>query len=1040
MSSDVASPLPVDHADLPSLVRSAAATAPDHPAVISGECALTYAELIVRAEALAAMLQQGGIGRRSLVAVNLPRSAGLIVALLAVQLTGAAYLPLDPGYPAQRLEFMVTDARACLLICGPGPDSFEIPSVRIDDEGRPLGTLPSLGRTVALRDDLAAIAYVIYTSGSTGTPKAVLISHRSLAHFLASMRVAMPLTPADKLVAVATITFDMSVPEVYLPLACGATLLLPPHDVIRDPRQLVQLLTRSGATVLHATPTLWKELLDHGGAPLPGGLRGFIGAEPFTGALADRVLASTSELTTFYGPTEATVWATSARLTAGQTVPLGRPLGDTAAYVLDEDLMPCPAGEVGELYLAGTSLAQGYLGQAALTAARFVACPFLPDGARMYRTGDLVRSTEEGELVFVSRADEQVKIRGHRVELREIEAALESHPAISEGVAVVETDPYGSARIAAYASPASISREDLHDHLRQQLPPQALPSRYVLLDRLPRTQNGKIARSALAQPETMPPSEPAAQHEQLVLELFRAVLQDDTIGADDDFFLYGGHSLLATQLVSQLQRATGVLVPVSVVFAERTAARLASAVPRLAPLEVEAGQEPVGGLLEAAVSPAQERHWIMHQLDATGCAYNQPIGWRLDGGIDPAALRQAVHDVVLRHPNLRRAFEQNDDGMLRGYDVPAPVLEYLTTDSSPIAGELERYARRPFDLGAEAPFRAALFTVSAELHYLVAVTHHIANDGWSDRIFAADLEHAYQARRGNTEPVWSTAVAGYEQFSRRQAARLAQLQPDGHTPRERQLAYWRSVLDQPVADLRLPRRTERPAAVTFAGQTVRVPLAAPLIEQITTAALQLNATPAMFFQAAVAAHLFAAGAGSDLCLAALSAGRSDATFHQTIGDFGNTWPLRIEARPDLSFAQLVRQVRDRAISAYDHTDIPFQEVIQDMYRRHPGADRARNPLQALVAWHPVEVAPPELHLAGVSAAVVAITTRTAKFELSVNATTRPGGAGELTLEYADHVFTPTTAQSFAERLAGLLVEISHAPQTTLLSITQSRSQ
>ncbi|GAA0955115.1 hypothetical protein GCM10009554_62120 [Kribbella koreensis] len=1026
--------------DLPSLVRRAAANAPDHPAVISGECCLTYAELIARAEALAAALQAAGIGHRSLVAVNLPRSAGLIVALLAVQLTGAAYLPLDPAYPTQRLDFMVTDAHACLLVCGPGQDSFGIASVRIDEEGRLLGALPPLDRTVVLSGGLPPIAYVIYTSGSTGTPKAVLISQRSLARFLSSMRIAMPLTPADKLVAVATITFDMSVPEVYLPLACGATLLLPARDVIRDPRQLVQLLTRSGATVLHATPTLWKELLDHGDAPLPAGLRGFIGAEPFTGALADRVLANTSELTTFYGPTEATVWATSARLTAGRAVPLGTPLGDTTAYVLGDDLLPCRAGEVGELYLAGTALAEGYLGRPALTATRFVACPFLPGGARMYRTGDLVRRTEDGDLVFVSRADEQVKIRGHRVELREIEAALESHPAISEGVAVVEADRYGSTRIAAYASPASIGREELHDHLRQRLPPQVLPSRYVLLDRLPRTPNGKVARSVLAQAEIAPPAEPAAQHEQLVLDLFRTVLQDGSIGPDDDFFLYGGHSLLATQLVSQLQRDTGVLVPVSVVFAERTAAKLASAIAQLAPIDVAAGPEPIGSPVDAAVSAAQERHWVMHQLDATGCAYNQPIGWRLDGAIDPAALRQAVHDVVLRHPNLRRAFDQDDDGMLRGYDVPIPVLEYLTADASPIAGELERYARRPFDLGTEAPFRAALFTVSAELHYLVAVTHHIANDGWSDRIFANDLDHAYRARRGNTEPVWSTAVAGYDQFNRDQTARLARTQPDGCTPRERQLAYWRSVLDRPIADLRLPGRAERPAAVTFDGQTVRAPLPAALIEQITSAALRLDATPAMFFQAAVAAHLFADGAESDLCLAALSAGRSDARFDQTIGDFGNTWPLRIQARPDLSFAQFVRQVRDRAISAYDHTDVPFQEVIQDLYRRHRDTDRARNPLQALVAWHPVEIAPPELHLAGVSTAIVAITTRTAKFELSINATTWPDGAGEVALEYADHVFTPSTAHSFVERLTALLDEVSHSPQTTLLSITQSRSQ
>ncbi|MGX1270554.1 amino acid adenylation domain-containing protein/non-ribosomal peptide synthase protein (TIGR01720 family) [Streptomyces phaeoluteigriseus] len=551
-----------------------AAAHPDRTALVSGERALTYRELDEEAGRLARALRARGAGPGSLVAVALRRSAELAVAVLAVHKAGAAYLPIDPAYPAERIGYVVEDAGPVLALTttdvAGGLSALDaVPRLLLDE---PVPDAPGFTGEPAPAD----AAYTIYTSGSTGRPKGVVISFAAFANFLADLRGRLDLGEEDRFVAVTTFGFDIANLELFGPLVSGARLVLAGHDTVRDPDALAALLADSGATVMQATPTLWQALVTEHPHALSG-LHALTGGEAISPALAGRLAAATGKLTNLYGPTETTIWSTATELDGTGTPPIGRPLGGNRTYVLGPDLHPVPTGATGELYIGGVGLARGYHGRPGLTAERFVADPFAShSGARMYRTGDLVRQRPDGTIDYLGRVDHQVKVRGFRIELGEIEAALSGHPDVEQSAVVVRED-----RLTAYVVTAGGTEPaDLRAHVARRLPDYMVPAGLVVLDALPLTPNGKVDRGRLPAPAAPDPTggrPPAGPREELLCRLFAETLGTGAgqVGADDDFFALGGDSIRSIRLVGRA-KAAGVRITPADVFVHRTAAALAA--------------------------------------------------------------------------------------------------------------------------------------------------------------------------------------------------------------------------------------------------------------------------------------------------------------------------------------------------------------------------------------------------------------------------------------------------------------------------------
>ncbi|MFD4907673.1 non-ribosomal peptide synthetase, partial [Kitasatospora purpeofusca] len=586
------------------LVREHASAAPDALAVVAGEERLTYRELLRRADRLAGELTSAGIGRDDLVGLHLARTADLPAALLAVHAVGAGYLPLDPGYPAERLAFVLADSGAALLLADrePAPEvAAAAPAVL-----RPGGTAAEAASDAGAGSgaDAGRLAYVLYTSGSTGRPKGVEIGHRALVNLLTSFAARLGSGPRDVWLGLTSLSFDISALELLLPLTTGGRLVLAPDGLAVDGPGLRALVEREGVTHVQATPSGWRVLL--GAGPLPSGLTGLVGGEALPLPLARQLRAGTDRLFNVYGPTETTVWSTCAELPeAPEAVRIGRPIANTRALVLDRRRRPLPIGVPGELHLGGDGLAEGYLGRPELTAERFVDDPFGAPGDRLYRTGDLVAWSPDGELEFLGRIDDQVKIRGHRIELGEVEAALLTHPAVAEAAAAVhreeaapgdgagghDDEPFVAGYLVPAAGQAAPDPAELRSFLQRLLPGAAVPQRFLVLDRLPLTPNGKLDRRALPVPPVpveapaVPGAEAEAEAEDevlaAVLGVWSEVLRLPGLGPEDDLFDLGGHSLTIIQITARIRDLLGVELDFDVFFATPTPRGIAAAVREL---------------------------------------------------------------------------------------------------------------------------------------------------------------------------------------------------------------------------------------------------------------------------------------------------------------------------------------------------------------------------------------------------------------------------------------------------------------------------
>ncbi|MFJ8433818.1 amino acid adenylation domain-containing protein [Kitasatospora sp. NPDC094019] len=1039
---------------------------PGGVAVCSGEVVLSYGELGVRSGRLASVLVGLGAGPGCWVGVLLPRSVDLVVGLLAVLRSGAGYVPLDPGFPVERLGLMLRDAvPVCVVAVGEtaGLVPEGVPVLLLDDP-EVAAELRRAEPFTAPGADPDAAAYVIHTSGSTGRPKGVVVSHGALGAFLAVMGERLALGPGDAWVAVTTVSFDIAGLELFGPLLSGATVVLADRETVRDPQALTALVARTRPAVVQATPSLWEELLaaPRAGADTWSGVHALVGGEALSGGLAERMARFCGRVSNVYGPTEVTIWATAAELPAGHrgTPSIGRPLAGTRAHVLDARLRPVPVGVPGELHLAGVQLAHGYLNRPELTAERFVADPYGPPGTRMYRTGDVVRRAADGELRFVGRVDQQVKLRGFRIELGEVESALSAVPGVGRAVAVVLTDVPGG-RLVGYATPAVGQElpdgEALRRAVGEVLPEYMVPSAVVVLEALPLTANGKTDRRALPAPERVSAGGrgPETAGERSVCAVFGEVLGLAEVGAEDGFFDLGGHSLLAARAAGRLRTVLAVAVTVRDVFEAPTAAALAARLVDRAVTErpvLAAGPRPE----PLPLSANQRRLWFLEQLEGPGTGYLLPFALRVHasagsvpggrtapagrtapGGLDADALALAVQDLMARHESLRTVFGEAGGVPYQRVLTPAEAAAAtpLVVRDVPSAAALTDTARtaaaRPFDLTAEPPLRVTLLRAADGEQALVLALHHIAGDEASRAPLVADLQAGYVARLAGRDPDLGELPVQYADFA------LWQERLDTSAA----LAYWRGALAGLPEEIALPTDRPRPAAPGGRGDTVEFRVPAPEAEALFRLAADRGATPFMAVHAAVAALLHRLGAGEDVPLGTPVAGRGgEAALDGLVGFFVNTLVLRADLSGDPSFAELLDRVRATDLAALDHADLPFERLVEEL---NPERLLGRQPLfQTMVALE--EAGPDTGRLFGLSTSELPVDPGAAKFDLDVVLRPAPDGSGLLGgIRYATDLFDRATVRGFADRLVRLVARAVAAPDLPvgaldLLSAAEAR--
>ncbi|XRQ13790.1 amino acid adenylation domain-containing protein [Actinomadura welshii] len=1007
--------LPVAPAVVPELFEAQAARTPDATAVIAGGGSLTYRELNDRANRLARRLVEQGVGPEDFVALALPRDADLVAAALAVLKAGAAYQPVDPAYPADRIAYMLEDAApACVITTRATELPGGTPRVELDAldlAGYAGRNVTDAERVRPLRPDNPA--YIIYTSGSTGRPKGVVISQRNVVDFCAESMASYGPDRMRRVLFSTSLNFDVSVFEWLVPLTVGGEI-----EVVRD---LLEIAERGGwsGTLISGVPSAVSVLLARGGLRLAAGDVA-LGGEALPPQLVRdvRALLPDARISNIYGPTEATVFVTG-WYDDGNTdghAPIGRPMANTRAYVLDGRLRPVPVGVPGELYVSGDGLARGYLHRPALTADRFTACPFGAPGERMYRTGDLVRWNRAGHIEYLGRLDHQVKVRGFRIELGEIETALSEHPAVTQSVVVARRDAVGDTVLAGYVVGA-VGPAELRAFVARTLPDYMVPSAIVVLDAMPLNPNGKLDRAALPEPDfTASPTSrgPRDAREEILCGVFADVLGLDRVGVDDGFFDLGGDSLKATRVVARARAALDVELPVRALFEAPTVAGLAEYIASAAAAERPA-LRPAERPVPLPVSYAQERLWFLNRLEGRTATYNMPIPLRLTGAVDHGAMRAALRDVVARHESLRTLFGDADGAPHQVVLAPGEAEPELLTGEIGAAGDVRGAlfmdATRGFDLANELPIRAHLYRVGEDEHLLLIVMHHIAGDGWSMAPLARDVITAYLARREGRAPDWAPLPVQYADYALWQRDLLGS-ESDPASLAARQLAHWKDALAGLPDEIRLPFDRPRPDRASYRGGQVAFDVPAELADGLRTLARDHQVSVFMVLHAALAALLTRLGGGTDVPIGSPVAGRTDEALDDLVGVFVNTLVLRADTSGDPSFAELFARVRETDLAAYANQDVPFERLVEVL---NPRRSLARHPLfQVMLTLQNNPEA--SVELPGLNVAVEPVDAGVAKFDLEFLLEDARDGEGGLagTVEYAVDLFDRDTAG----RLAG----------------------
>ncbi|MDB4955264.1 MAG: Glutamate-semialdehyde aminotransferase [Myxococcales bacterium] len=916
---------------------------PSAPCVTFEGTSLDYGQLNAQSNQLAHELRILGVGLQSRVAVCLDRSLDLVVALLGTLKAGASYVPLDPNYPADRLEFMLDDSHASVLVTQaqhrqklPAP---RVPALLFPDDKRRLEAHPAVNMDGGPAPQ--SPAYVIYTSGSTGKPKGVVIPHSAICNHMTWMQAQFPLGVTDRVLQKTPYSFDASVWEFYAPLLSGAVLVLARPDGHRDASYLIETIRRQEITILQVVPSLLRMLLDEKAFDDCHSLRRvYCGGEPLlpadVRAFHDRLGA---DLINLYGPTECTIdtvfWQSDR--TNRASIPIGRSVSGTSAYVLDDDMNAVATGSAGELYLSGACLALGYLDRPQLTAEKFLPDPLSAEpGSRMYKTGDLVRRNADGDLEFHGRADSQVKVRGYRIELGEIEAVLTTHPDITRCVVALAEGAIGP-RLVAYVvcdTGPAIDAAALRAYLQQRIPDYMVPSAFCFLSSLPLTPSGKIDRRSLPPPpnDELDPRPghvpPHSEIEKQVASIWEDVLGVRPVGLNDDFFLLGGDSVQAHIIVGRIRKALSRKLSIKELFEAPVLGafvnRLGAPGPRSLPAITR-----TEGTTDLPLTFAQEGHWLVQRMAPHTPVYNVTVALRFVGHLDVRVLETALDALIARHEILRTTFGFiGDDPVQRIHETVSVPLEH--EDISAVTGEEqarilnEKLLQRdlvPFDLQQGPLIRFRLYRLSDSEHVLDMVQHHIVTDEWSIRLMAKEIRFLYAAlRNGQPLPVAKPNIryADYGAWQRQHVS-LATL--------KEQVAYWKQQLSG-VPPLKLPTDFPRPTTQSLRADTVRVALAdAETTDKLKQLAGRTEASLFMVLHAALSLLLSRVAGQANVAVGTPIAGRTQQETESVLGCFVNTLVLRMKIEGSETFASLVEQSRRATLAAYGAQDLPFQQLL-----------------------------------------------------------------------------------------------------------------
>ncbi|HYH79361.1 MAG TPA: amino acid adenylation domain-containing protein, partial [Longimicrobium sp.] len=930
------------------LFEAQAARTPSAAAVeLDGEV-LSYAALESRANRVARRLRRMGVGPETVVGICVDRTPDLVAGILGILKAGGAYLPLDPAYPPERLRYMREDSGARVLVAQ--RDLLERAGAESLADDRVL-LLDADDAALAAEDDSRVasgvgpenLAYLVYTSGSTGQPKGVAIRHASLVNYLSWFGAEVLGGEAYDLPLISRLSFDAAVRQIYPPLLSGGRVRLLSEEVLREPAALARALDGRERLVFGGVPSLWAMLLEQveaGDADLRGLEKVLLGGEALSEELVARTLARFPgvEIWNHYGPTEATVNTTVARIDGTRPVGLGRPIANVRLYVVDGAGRPVPAGVPGELLVGGEGVARGYLGRAALTAERFIPDPFGAEpGGRLYRSGDRVRWRADGELEFLGRVDEQVKVRGFRIEPGEIEGALRRHPSVRDAAVAVR----GGALVAYVVAEGEWPGVDaLRVHLAGQLPDYMVPGAFVTLDALPLSPNGKVDRRALPAPERPVVDDadaaPRTQAEEVLAAIWCEVLGVERIGAEDNFFELGGHSLSATRLVSRARAAFGVELPLRAIFEEQTVRAQAARVDALRGAAAEPEAPPIVPVPrdgELPLSFAQQRLWFIDQLDPGSAAYNVPVALRLRGRLDADALAWAISEVSTRHEVLRTTFRAGANGEpVQVIADPAPVPLAMADLSGFAAAEreaeVERRVRdeaaRPFDLAAGPVLRCTLLRLGAEEAVGLFTLHHIVSDEWSAGLLVREISALYAARVRGEDADLPDLPVQYADYAAWQRDRLR-----GEVL-ERQLGYWRERLAGAPAVIDVPADRPRPAVASERGGAWSFAVSPRLAASLREVGRREGATLFMTLLAAWQALLARYGAGEDVVVGTPVAGRTRLETEGLIGFFVNMLVIRTGVARDATFREVLGRVREGVLGAQAHQELPFERLVDEM--------------------------------------------------------------------------------------------------------------
>jgi amino acid adenylation domain-containing protein/FkbM family methyltransferase len=1021
------------------LIREQVQRQPHWMAVKDGVEQLSYQELEDRSNQLAHYLKSQGVTSDVMVGLCVERSVQMLVGMLGILKAGGAYLPLDPRHPAERIGFLVQDAGAPLVLTSVALEKklpvMEARTVCLDEQAQRIAEHPvSAPASGARAQDLA---YVIYTSGSSGRPKGVMVTHAGVVNYLRWSAQQYRCGEQQKSVPSTPLSFDATVTSVLSPLVSGAQVQMVEED--RDELSVVleQLCAAEQSVLLKVTPSQLGVLESLSEGRDLSGREGVvvIGGEALHARQVRywRERAPRLRLINEYGPTETVVGCATYEVSGedGQEgeVAIGGGIANTQLYVLDEWLEAVPEGVEGELYIGGAGLARGYLNRAGLTAQRFIANPYSA-GQRMYRSGDRVRYRADGQLEYLGRVDQQVKLRGYRIELGEVEAALLSHAQVSQAVVVVQEQEQ-QPRLVAYVVSGAPTQQ-LREHLQRQLPEYMVPAAFVVLESLPLTANGKVDRSKLPQGQAATPTQqylaPRTPIEQALAQIWSQVLKVDRVGIEDDFFALGGHSLLAMRAISRIRETFRVEVTMRTLFEEPTVhgmSRNIEAAQASTPGFSLPALEPAGKAGEAVVlSLAQERVWLLEQMGHVGPAYHLGGAVILRGVLDLAALEHSFTAVIERHEVLRTRFEMREG---RGVQIVQPptsfhvsVVDLRALESAAQRSEVERLtlqqAQRPFDLSSGELLRVQLLELSANEFALILSMHHIVSDGWSMDLLIRELSTQYAARARGEEPRLPALPVQYRDYAVWQRTWLRGELLD------QQLEYWRERLRDAPPTLDLPLDRVRPAAPSFKGAAVRMTTAAGLAAELKKLAHQEGVTLYMALLAAYQVLLSKWTGESQVVVGSPIAGRRHKDLEGLIGFFISTLVMKADLSGNPSFRELLARVKEVALGAYAHQDLPFEKLVQEL---QPQRSLSHQPI--FQTWFVLDAAgQATLDLPGLTVHPPEVEHVIAQFDLNLHVTEKESVL-EVAFEYATDLFDASTITRIAQHFSNLLEQIVADP-------------